>query len=131
MLFARQSRHRSECGAAAVEFALVVPLLLSLLFGIVEFSRAYHAQVAVSSAAREGARAMAIQDDVDVALEQTVAAAPSLQPTLDSSQVEVVPEACAPGQTVTVTVTYPFSFVTDMFGDGLTLTGEGVMRCGG
>lgn len=121
----------AERGAAAVEFALVVPMLLVLLLGIVEFSRAYHAQVAVSAAAREGARAMAIQDDVDAAVDETVAAAPSLQPGLDASHVEVSSAGCTPGQTVAVTVSYPFSYVTEAFGDGLTLTGHGVMRCGG
>lgn len=130
-MFNGLGQDRGECGAAAVEFALVVPMLLVLLLGIVEFSRAYHAQSAVSAAAREGARAMAIQDDVDAALEHTVAAAPTLQPTLTASHVEVSLASCAPGQTVAVTVSYPFSFVTDAFGDGLTLTGHGVMRCGG
>lgn len=122
---------RGQRGAAAVEFALVVPLLAVLLLGIVEFSRAYHAQVAVSAAAREGARVMAIDDDVDAAVDETVAAAPSLKPTLDASHVEVSPTGCGPGQTVAVTISYPFSFVTEAFGSGLTLTGHGVMRCGG
>lgn len=120
-----------ERGTAAVEFALVVPLLVVLLLGIVEFSRAYHAQVAVSAAAREGARAMALRGDVDAALERTVAAAPSLQPRLDASHVEISPAACAPDQAVEVTVSYPFAFVTETFGHGVTLTGHGVMRCGG
>lgn len=130
-MFARIRQDPAERGAAVVEFALVVPILLVLLLGIVEFSRAFHAQATLSSAAREGARVMAVQDDVDAAVDETIAAAPSLQPTLGASHVEVVPTACAPGQTVRVTLRYPFSFATDTFGDGLILTGHGVMRCGG
>jgi len=48
---------------AAVELALVLPLLLLLLFGIVEFSRAFYTQLRLQDAAREGARAIALQYD--------------------------------------------------------------------
>ncbi len=47
-------RFRSESGAAAVEFALVVPILLLLVLGIIEFGRAYNIQNSLSAAAREG-----------------------------------------------------------------------------
>ena len=43
-----------------VEFALIVPILLILLFGIIEFGRAYNTQIALQGAAREGARALAL-----------------------------------------------------------------------
>ena len=57
---ARRNRpiHRlgGERGAVAVEFALVVPLLLVLLFSIVSVSRAFQVQATLSGAAREAAR---------------------------------------------------------------------------
>ncbi|WP_077489855.1 TadE family protein [Sinomonas mesophila] len=40
----------------AVEFALVLPMLPTLVFGIIEFGRLYNAQIVFSNAAREGAR---------------------------------------------------------------------------
>lgn len=43
-------------GAAAVEMALVLPLLLFLLMGMIDFGRAYNAQIQLSAAAREGVR---------------------------------------------------------------------------
>ena len=46
-----------------MEFALVVPLLLVLVLGIVEFGRAYHVQTTLSGAAREGVREMALHND--------------------------------------------------------------------
>ena len=53
-------------GAAAVEFALVVPLLLLLVFGIIDFSRAYNTRVTLTEAAAEGARALSIgRSDAD------------------------------------------------------------------
>jgi len=46
----------SETGAAAVEFALILPLLLVLIFGLIDFGRMGFVQVSVTSASREGAR---------------------------------------------------------------------------
>jgi Flp pilus assembly protein TadG len=54
-------------GAAAVEFALVVPILLTLVIGIIEFGRAYNIQTTLSNAARDGVRVMALQNDVTAA----------------------------------------------------------------
>lgn len=45
-----------ERGAVAVEAALVIPLLLLILFGIIEFSLAYKASINVSAAVRAGVR---------------------------------------------------------------------------
>ena len=53
---ARRGRRRSERGAAAVEFALVVPILLMLVCGIVDFGLAINRYAMVNSAAREGVR---------------------------------------------------------------------------
>ncbi len=47
---------RSEEGANALEFALVLPVLLTLLFGIMEGSRAVNAWMVVTQATRAGAR---------------------------------------------------------------------------
>lgn len=46
-----------ERGAAAIEFALVVPLLLVVLFGIVEFSLVLYDKAIITNASREAARA--------------------------------------------------------------------------
>jgi Flp pilus assembly protein TadG len=43
-------------GAVAVEFALLLPLLLLIVFGIIDFGRALNAQITLTQAAREGAR---------------------------------------------------------------------------
>lgn len=49
-------KENSQKGAALVEFALVVPLLLLLLFGIVEFSLLVYNKHIITNASREGAR---------------------------------------------------------------------------
>ncbi|QIG42366.1 pilus assembly protein [Nocardioides anomalus] len=56
MYWMRRSRARSERGAVAVEAALVTPLLLILVFGIIEMSLLMRDVMATSSAVRVGAR---------------------------------------------------------------------------
>jgi Flp pilus assembly protein TadG len=49
-----------EAGQSLVEFALVLPLLLLLLLGIIQFGAAFNAMIVLNAAAQEGARIMAI-----------------------------------------------------------------------
>lgn len=49
-------RLRSERGAVAAEFALILPVLVLLLFGMLQLGLTYQRQEAVHAAAREGAR---------------------------------------------------------------------------
>lgn len=122
---------RDESGAAVVEFALVLPILILLVLGIIEFSRAYNAQISLSAAAREGVRVMAIKNDPAAARSATINASPSLNPALTTGNIVFSPASCLAGASVTVTARYNFEFVTGIFGDDMTLTGKGVMRCGG
>ncbi|MEQ6903275.1 TadE/TadG family type IV pilus assembly protein [Nocardioides sp. YIM 152588] len=59
----RRPGRRGDRGAAAVEFALVLPVLLYLIFGIIDFGVALSFRQSVSQAAAEGARAAAVQID--------------------------------------------------------------------
>jgi Flp pilus assembly protein TadG len=116
-------------GAVAVEFALVAPILLALVAGIVEFSHAYNLQISVTQAAREAARTMAIEDDQGAAELAAAAGAPGLNS--GSFAYSFSPGACSADENMTVTITYPASTLTGMFGSNITLTGVGAMRCGG
>lgn len=53
---------RTDSGAAAVEFGLVLPLLITLLFGILQFGWYFFVANNASSAAREGARRVVVGD---------------------------------------------------------------------
>ncbi|MBP1920796.1 TadE family protein [Youngiibacter multivorans] len=66
-------RISGEAGQSAVEFALVLPLLLVLLLGIIEFGWFLNAKITVTGAAREGARYYAIHKDSDTEVETVVA----------------------------------------------------------
>lgn len=52
-----RTRRLPQQGAAAVEFALVLPVLLLILLGIVDFSLALYDKAVITNASREGARA--------------------------------------------------------------------------
>jgi hypothetical protein len=52
---------KREDGAAAVEFALVLPVLIVILFGIIEFGFALYNKEVITNASREGARAGIVQ----------------------------------------------------------------------
>ncbi len=51
---------QKERGAALVEFALVLPLLLLIIFGIIEFSILFYDKAVITNASREAAREFAI-----------------------------------------------------------------------
>lgn len=53
-------RARAERGAAAVEFALIMPILLVLVFGIISYGYMLSFRQSISQAAAEGARAAAV-----------------------------------------------------------------------
>jgi len=118
-----------ERGAAAVEFALIAPLLVLLVLGSIEFGWFFFTQANVANAAREGAREMAISNNVSTARTTSVNAA---QPTpVKMSNVAILPSSCSPGTNAKVTITVVYDALTGMFGKNFTATGTGVMRCGG
>jgi Flp pilus assembly protein TadG len=127
-------RLRDERGASAVEFALILPLLVLLVLGIVEFGRGFQVSGTLSAAAREGVRIMALQNDPAAARAAVRSAASSLDPAITNAQITITPATCPTGvgtTTVRLTIRYRQPFVTGLFGASIDLTGTGVMRCGG
>jgi Flp pilus assembly protein TadG len=138
------ARRRQDQGAAAVEFALVLPLVLLLVCGIVDFGRMLNIQITLSAAAREGARweALRLPATTGVSTATRVAtAAPGVAPTPTTGILSSCPANPSPTQNASVTATTTYTFLTPLgaigglFGGGfpgaVTLTGRGVMRCGG
>jgi Flp pilus assembly protein TadG len=130
-------RLRGERGASAVEFAMIVPLLIVLVLGIAEFGHAFSVQGTLSAAAREGARVMALQNDQAAARTAVRTAAATVTPGITNAQITITPTSCpltggTVGTTfVSVTIRYPKPFLTGLFGSGVAMTARGVMRCNG
>lgn len=56
---------KSEKGQALVEFALILPILLLLVMGIIQFGIIFSAQMSVTNAVREGARTAAVSPNIN------------------------------------------------------------------
>ncbi len=133
---ALRTRLLGERGAAAVEFALVAPVLVLLLVGIVECSKMFQAQSTLSAAAREGVRTMALTNNAGTARTAAVNAASSLGVPAGSVTFTFSRGSSCSGaretDTVTARVTYRQDFVSGLLGrTGVDLTGTARMRCGG
>lgn len=117
----------SDAGAAMVEMALVLPLLVLLILGIFEFGRAYNARITLTHATREAVREYSISADQSRAVAVLEAAATPLDP----SAISVDLSECVRGLPASVTASYPFTF-SYLFGSAtVTMTSTAVMRCGG
>ncbi len=150
----RSSACRAACGRrgtpgrqgaqALVEFALLLPLLLLLVLVAVDAGRLFFTDIALTDAAREGAAYGAgdptdtsgisahVQDEANV---QTQAGEHPISVTVACADPSGAPLPCAdtpggngPGNTITVAVSEPFSFLTPLinglFSDHLQLGGS-------
>jgi Flp pilus assembly protein TadG len=149
-----QRRPHADRGSAAVEFALVLPVLLLIIFGIIDFGRMLAAKITLTEAAREGARATALIDS-DAGQARVAAAAADITPA-PTATITACPSPAGSADDATVVVSYQFHFVTPLAilaglggagssgagssgdgsggdgsgGDGtVTLTATGVMPC--
>jgi Flp pilus assembly protein TadG len=108
------SRRRRDEGQATVELALVLPVVCALLLGLVQLGLVVHAHLLVVHAAREGARAAAVDPHPAAA---TVAVAASSPLEAERTTVSVRDG----GSMVTVEVTYRAAtdvpLVGSLFGD--------------
>jgi Flp pilus assembly protein TadG len=116
-----------ERGQASVEAALVLPLVVLLLLSVVQVGVLVRAEVLVTHAAREAARAAAVDSDP-----QAAARAAAVATTLDPHRLHVdVRGRDGPGSRVQVTVTYiaatDVPLVGALLGD-VTLHADATMR---
>jgi len=124
-----------ERGAVAVEFALVLPVLVLLLFGIIEFGLMYNRQQALHAAAREGGRVASLESSTQTDI--TTAVDGALVGTKFSSTraITISPNVAKPclnraGQTVTVTVVATSNVDIPLWNNlAVGLTGKGQFRC--
>jgi Flp pilus assembly protein TadG len=99
-----------------VEFALVVPVFLAFIFGIVEGSRLMEAQQAVTAAARAGAREAALSGST-AASTSAAALGPLTAAGISTAGISPIltpsdPATAAADSSVTVQVTVPYSSVS-------------------
>lgn len=105
---------RNERGAALLETAVTLPIVLMICVGIFEFGRAYQTWQVLTNAAREGARVAVLKGTTDLEVEtavRTYLAAERLG-NAGSAPIAVNRKVALGSNTGTeVTIQYPFSFV--------------------
>jgi Flp pilus assembly protein TadG len=101
---------KNERGQTMTEFAMVAPLLVVLLFGIIQFGIAFNNYVTLTDAVRAASRKGAVSRGAGNPVGDCVAAAQNAAGDLDQKKLSVT---CAStwqsGSDVTVTGTYPYS----------------------
>lgn len=148
-------RLQSEKGVSAVEFALMLPLLVLLVFGIIEFSVLLFDKAVLTNASREGARSGIVwgwdqvndvyQPKTDAEIRQVIKDYANGHlvnlgeggRVLDDGDIVISPVERNSEEDLTVTVTYPYNFlilpdISNIFGgnfdDTITLIGQTIMR---
>ena len=133
-----RNRFSREEGVAAVEFALILPVLALLLFGILEFGRVWSQYQLYQGAAREGARCAAVAVDSDCDIQESIdQASEPFDPSnpADVSIVDGPGGACTPdtvGQDVQVSWEQELQVTIPFWSDAtFTPTVKAVFRCEG
>jgi Flp pilus assembly protein TadG len=115
------NRLHGDRGQSIVEFAFILPFLVFLLLAIIQFGLAFHNYLAITDAARVGARAAAVHRTSN----PCGAATTAIQNTVSATQWSVISSriTCNPaspgavGTSYSISITYPFTIgLPGMFG---------------
>jgi Flp pilus assembly protein TadG len=135
---------RRENGATMVEFAIILPLFIILIFGIIEFGLLLYNKGIITHAAREGARAGVIYDaisritineietEVNKYIQNNLVSFSPSTPDIDVNSP--CPPGTASGQELIVNISYNYSFLVlpnfvAALAGGTNLESEAVMIC--
>ena len=108
----------SEKGIVAIEFALVLPVLIMLVFGIVEFSLLLYDKQVITNASREGARRGIISQSPRVSDGEIISVINTYCSTylisfgaVSPPTISIVRAGTSFGNNLTVTVAYTYNFL--------------------
>ncbi len=131
---------KRENGASAVEFAITLPLLVVLMFGIIEFSLALYDKAMITNASREGARAGIVYRDPAVTDPEIISVVNNYLGNhlitfggAPNATVTVTRNGSSPGGQLKVTVAYTYTFLVfpnfvSTLAGGMNMGAETVMR---
>jgi len=128
MIIRRHRIIKSEKGASAVEFALILPILIILVFGIVEFGIAFNNYITITHAAREGVRIAAVDlnnpDLKNIIIERAYPV-----PITPDDITIITPDGENIGDPVEVEITYNISITIPLVGSwDIPLKNKAIMR---
>ena len=108
---------RTETGQALVEFTMILPIFLMLLFGLIDFGRGFYTWLLVTNAAREGARVGAVQMDgnaIDTRIYDSFCGNYPTDCGLDPTKLTITKSNVQGprGESVAIDLSYDFDYVT-------------------
>jgi Flp pilus assembly protein TadG len=136
-------RLRSQRGAALIETAITIPMVLLVSVAIFEFGRAYQTWQVLTNAAREGARVSILADSTDAQVTAAVRNYMTAGRIQNAATAPVVLERAVPlgpNTSSRITINYPFTFMvigpvarlvrssSTLGNSALTMTAVAVMR---
>ena len=116
-------KKKGEKGQALVEFALLVPIFLVLLFAIVDFGMGFYSWITVTNAAREGARLGTVQASEQAIIDRVYQTS-DLPGEATQMTVTVTNAQGQPGESVVVKVDYGYDLITPLAGIVQLLSGD-------
>ena len=133
---------KNQKGAAMVEFAIVLPLLFTIVFGIIEFSLILYDKAMITNASREGARVGIVYDfptrtsvtDIQNKVSSYLTGHLITFGGSNAWTTGVTGQCVNAGDSLAVTVSYPYqylvlpNFVTSLTGN-INLSAVTTMRC--
>jgi Flp pilus assembly protein TadG len=126
-----RNRNKRTSGQALVEFALLAPLLILIVMGIIEFGRLWMTMITLSGAAREGAR-VAVVTAPDVGAVEAAANRVLNAAGMGSATVTITGPDPDSNNEVTVRVEYTYNVITGSIipglGDTIQLARSAVMH---
>lgn len=108
---------RDKRGQSLVELALVIPLLIIVLFGIIEFGRVFHSYLIITHASREGARVGVVGQSNGEIQQRIQEAAPLAN--MDKLTITITPTdqgSRTPGVPLTISIDYKVELFTPVLG---------------
>jgi Flp pilus assembly protein TadG len=127
---------RSESGAAMVELALALPILLLIVWGVIDFGRLLYTTNSLASAVREGARFAAVlatpgtqTTAIRTAVKRTFV--PIGSSALTNAQIVVADDTAVNGTITVRIVDYPWATITPLsavLGSSRNLTRQATFR---
>jgi Flp pilus assembly protein TadG len=121
----------TEAGQALVEFTMILPIFLILLFGLVDFGRGFYSWLVLTNAAREGARVAATQGtsaSIDQRIHDSFCKNYPSNCSLDPAKVTITKTNVQGlrGSSVVVDLSFDFDYVTPV-GDLINLLTGGTL----
>jgi Flp pilus assembly protein TadG len=110
---AQELRSKKQEGASLVEFSVLAPLFVVLLFGLVEFGLSIYSKGVLTNASREGARFGVVYTTprkTTTEIRNKVQDYLTKSGFTDTANINVTGAGGSSGSSLTVTVTYPYNF---------------------